>query len=122
MYVLSAGAVAFGSYLLAQPLARFSAYSVGRRALRFSAVFLIVLGGVAYFDLPGVEPVLYVVGETYTTILSILFWGRCLRFLTCRTSKRMLGIIGASGMAGSVLGGAAVSFLQGGCTPPFRWS
>ena len=117
LYVLSAGAVAFGSYLLAQPLARFSAYSVGRRALRFSAVILIVLGGVAYLGLPGVEPILYVVGETYTTILSILFWGTLSEVFDLRTSKRMLGIIGASGMAGSVLGGAAVSVFAGGLHP-----
>ena len=117
LYVLSAGAVAFGSYLLAQPLARYSAYSVGRQALRVSAVVLTVLGGVAYFETPGIEPLLYVVGETYTTILSILFWGTLSEVFDLRTSKRMLGIIGASGMAGSILGGAAVSLFSGGVHP-----
>ena len=117
LYVLSAGAVAFGSYLLAQPLARYSAYSVGRKLLRVTSVVLVALGGLALFDLPGVEPLLYVVAETYTTILSILFWGTLSEVFDLRTSKRMLGIIGAAGMAGSVIGGAAVSQLSGGIHP-----
>ena len=112
LYVLSAAAVAFGSYLMAQPLARFSAYSVGRHVLRGSALVLVGLGVLATTDLPGVHALLYVSGETYTTLLSILFWGTLAEVFDLRTSKRMLGMIGAAGMAGSVIGGAIVSNLS----------
>jgi hypothetical protein len=112
LYVLSAGSVAFGSYMLARPLAHYSAYAVGKYALRISAFCLIAVGAMAWVDLPGVQPVLYILGETYTTLLSILFWGTLSEVFDLRTSKRVLGIIGAAGMAGSVVGGAAVEQLS----------
>ena len=112
LYVLSAGSVAFGSYMLARPLAHYSAYAVGKYALRISAFCLIAVGAMAWVDLPGVQPVLYILGETYTTLLSILFWGTLSEVFDLRTSKRVLGIIGAAGMAGSVIGGAAVEQLS----------
>ena len=120
LYVLSAGAVAFGSYLLARPLARYSSYSVGRLVLRGSAIVLLLLALGSLAGLPGADALLYISGETYTTLLSILFWGTFSEVFDLRTSKKVVGIIGAAGMAGSVVGGILVEHGSRGIDPAYQ--
>jgi HEAT repeat protein len=109
LYIGTAAAIAVGSFALAQPLARYSAYTVGKVANRVAAVALIVLALLVWLDAPGALPLLYIAGETYTTLLSILFWGTMSEIFDLRTSKRVMGVVGAAGMAGSVIAGTAVA-------------
>jgi HEAT repeat protein len=48
---------------------------------------------------------LYLAVELYATTLSVRFWGRMGEVFDLRASRRLLGIVGGVGMAGSIFGG-----------------
>lgn len=57
------------------------------------------------YDVPYAVEALYLAAEVYATTLSVRFWARIGELFDLRQSRRVLGLIGGIGMAGSVFGG-----------------
>lgn len=58
-----------------------------------------------------VYPALYLWVEVFATVMATQFWTFAGDIFTGRQGRRLFGIIGAGGVVGSILGGAAVSLL-----------
>ncbi|MCP4498508.1 MAG: cyclic nucleotide-binding domain-containing protein [Deltaproteobacteria bacterium] len=89
--------------------------STPARLLNMSAVFFAaafsLLVGLCIYDVTGANFALYVLGEVYATVLSILFWSRLSDAFGPRDQKKVVGLISAGGMVGSILGGMAIYLL-----------
>jgi HEAT repeat protein len=89
-------------------------------------------------DAPGraVYPALYLTSDVFGTLMTTQFWTFAGDLFTGRQGRRLFGLVGAGGVAGSILGGGAVSLLAGplgseallllaagfvACIPPLTW-
>lgn len=113
LYMGSAMVVAGTSVFLARPLAKYSALVVGRRAVPAAALVVTLSAFATSLEIPGSLGLFYLVGESYTTVISILFWAMISEIFDVRAGKRLIGFIGGMGMAGSILGGVFVQWLSG---------
>lgn len=97
---LGTGAVAVGAAMLRSPR-----HWPPTRA--FSAWIALFLGLVAagHMGLSAAWDGLYLAAEVYATTLSVRYWGRVGELFDLRQSRRLLGVIGGIGMAGSIVGG-----------------
>lgn len=117
LYVVVAALVAVATALLAGPLRHRSP----RRLLGAALVlFTLGMGALALLDASGaagapasVPASLYVAGELYATLGSVLFWSSVSGWFDSRTARRSFGLISAGGMAGAMAGGVAVGPLVG---------
>jgi ATP/ADP translocase/HEAT repeat protein len=104
------------------------------------SLFWVALPGTAADmpDAPGrtLYPALYLTTDVFGTLMTTQFWTFAGDLLTGRQGRRLFGLVGAGGVAGSILGGGAVSFLAGplgsealllvaaalvACIPPLAW-
>ncbi|MFH1812256.1 MAG: Npt1/Npt2 family nucleotide transporter [Pseudomonadota bacterium] len=111
LYILVAVTVAVASALLSRSLH-------GRRPLQLLrqlgivlAVALLGLFGLLHLQLAPVYGLLYIVGELYATVLSVLFWADASERFDVREQKRIVGLLAAGGMVGAILGGGLVAPL-----------
>jgi HEAT repeat protein len=68
-------------------------------------VVLLGLTGLTHANVPYAVDALYLAAEVYATTLSVRFWGAIGELFDLRASRRVLGLIGGLGMAGSIAGG-----------------
>ncbi|MBI2377016.1 MAG: hypothetical protein HYV07_23650, partial [Deltaproteobacteria bacterium] len=120
LYLATAAVITLLTTYLGRRLGRQSAKPLLRSSLWISAVLFFALSVMAAFDVREGLGVLYVAGECYATVLSVLFWARLGEVFDVRTAKRIFGAIAALGMAGAVLGGVAVK-LCANVLPPVVW-
>ena len=120
LYMGSALVVAAASIVLARPLAKYSALVVARRILPLISGIVALSAFTTTLGIPGSLAFFYLVGESFTTVISILFWATVSEVFDVRAGKRLIGFIGGMGMAGSIVGGALVQNLSGFFAPIFQ--
>lgn len=113
LYIALAVTVALASFIVSQGLARQRPLWLLRIGGATAAVVLIALCGMVYFHLAEAYAVIYVVGELYATMLSVLFWADALERFDVRVQKRIVGLLAAGGNIGAIVGGALVRPLAG---------
>ncbi len=74
-------------------------------------VAILGLAALAHLGVPHAVDLLYLAIEVYATTVSVRFWARVGDLFDVRESRRLLGLIGGSGMAGSIVGGALTQAL-----------
>ena len=82
-----------------------------RQGLILTTLLLAGLAVASALHLPASVIALYLFGETFATLLSIRFWGAASELFDARASKRVFGVLGAAGMAGSIVAGLAAQLL-----------
>ena len=120
LYLATALAIALVIVRVGQRLTVVSAKSVLIATVWRSAAALLVLAGLAVANVSSAYGLLYVAGEVYATVLSVLFWARLGEVFDVRIAKRVFGFIGAAGMAGAVFGGVSVALLSSR-VPSIAW-
>jgi len=113
LYIGVAVVVAAGAFVVARLGRRFGGARLLTGALLCAngVVLLVALG--VYAGIAAAPAVLYVVGEAYATLLSVLFWTRLSEGWSVREQKRAIGVVQAGGMTGAVVGGLLVGALAG---------
>lgn len=74
------------------------------------ATFVALAAGI-HLEVPFAVEGLYLAAEVYATTLSVRFWASMGELFDVRASRRVLGLVGGVGMAGSILGGIATRAL-----------
>ena len=120
LYMGSALVVAGASIALARPLAKYSALVVARRILPVISILVALAAFATTLEVPGSLGLFYLVGESFTTVVSILFWATVSEVFDVRAGKLLIGFIGGMGMAGSIVGGALVQKFSGVFEPIFQ--
>lgn len=108
LYLLVALSVAAVSYLLSRSLASRPPLFLLRRLGWVGSLALMVLFVLARLDVSWAYGGLYVFGEFYTTMLSVLFWSDVSERFDLRAQKKVVGLLAAGGMLGTIFGGALV--------------
>jgi len=113
LYVAVAIVVWVATSLLARSLRKLPpARVLNPTAIGFAVAFVVVTLACA-LQVKGATFVLYVLGEVNATVLSVLFWARLSDAFGVRDQKKVVGLISAGGMAGSIVGGLAIRALAG---------
>ncbi len=76
-----------------------------RRSVAASGATTLLLAVGAMLDLQLAVGGLYLFAESYATVTSVRFWAHLGERFDARQAKRLFGVIGGFGMAGSILGG-----------------
>jgi len=113
LYIALAATVALASFVVSRGLARRRPLWLLRIGGAIAAAVLIALCGMVYLHLAEGYAVIYVVGELYATMLSVLFWADALERFDLRVQKRIVGLLAAGGNIGAIVGGALVRPLAG---------
>lgn len=103
LYVASAlatGAVAVGAAAVRTPKRWPPTLTFGTWVVVFLGLSALVRA-----EAPYAADALYLAAEVYATTLSVRFWGRVGDLFDMRASRRVLGLVGGLGMAGSIFGG-----------------
>ncbi|MBN2361767.1 MAG: hypothetical protein JXR83_20110, partial [Deltaproteobacteria bacterium] len=113
LYVALAATVVVASFVVSRALARRRPLWLLRVGGATAAICLVALCGLAHFHIADAYGVIYVVGELYATMLSVLFWADALERFDARVQKRIVGLLAAGGNIGAIVGGALVRPLAG---------
>ena len=111
LYIFVALSVAFVSYFLSRKLATHSPLFLLRRLALLGSLVLLLLFALCRFEVHWAYGVLYVFGEFYATMLNVLFWSDVGERFDLRTQKKVVGLLAAGGMFGTILGGTMVAPL-----------
>lgn len=111
LYVVVAGLVALTTGVVSRLLRQRSTRVVMRGTVLAGSAIVALVVALSALALPFAPAALYVVGEAWATTLSVLFWTRLGEAFTAREQKRVVGLVGAGGMAGAVVGGLLISVL-----------
>ncbi|MBI4819118.1 MAG: cyclic nucleotide-binding domain-containing protein [Deltaproteobacteria bacterium] len=111
LYLATAVVITLLTSYLGRRLGKQSAKPLLRSSLWISALVLLALTIPAALDHREGLGVLYVAGESYATVLSVLFWARLGEVFDVRSAKRVFGGIAALGMAGAVVAGVLAKVL-----------
>lgn len=111
LYILVALSVALASYMLSRSLATRSPLVLLRRLGLMGSLVLLSLFVLCRFDLHWAYGALYVFGEFYATMLNVLFWSDVGERFDLRAQKKVVGLLAAGGMFGTIVGGTMVGPL-----------
>lgn len=110
LYVGVALLVAASTTLLARLLSTKSAARLLPPVVFVESLALVLLALGVRADVPFASGALYLVTEAGTSVVSILIWARVTDAFGARDQRRVVGLISAAGMSGSMVGGALVTF------------
>ncbi len=109
LYVVVAGLVAVATGSLGRLLRRVHARRVTTWTLLTSSALVALIIAACAASVPFAPGALYVAGEVWATTVSVLFWTRVGEGFSARDQKRVVGVVGAGGMAGAVVGGVLMT-------------
>src|SRR5690606_3589051 len=104
LYVVVAAVVALATAGVSRQLRRLPSRRVATAAVFATTALLLVVLLLSALSVPFAPAALYVAGEACATVVSVLFWTRVGEAFTSRDQKRIVGVVGAGGMAGAVVG------------------
>lgn len=110
LYLGVALLVALSTTLLARLLSTKSAARLLPPVVFFESLAMVALALGVGADVPYASGTLYLVTEAGTSVVSILIWARVTDAFGARDQRRVVGLISAAGMVGSMVGGALVTF------------
>ena len=112
LYLLVALSVAVVSYLLSKSLATRPPLVLLRRLGLLGSAVLFLLFMLCRQDINWAYGALYVFGEFYATMLNVLFWSDVSERFDLRAQKKVVGLLAAGGMFGTIIGGSLVGPLS----------